>query len=106
MKKIKNIWHLVLINGIFDLVFILLFSWVVMYADDYYYASFFKNGISSFISMNIDHYQTFNGRVLVHILAEIVLACKPVLFPLANIAMIFKKFYKIVFLRIFFNFFR
>ncbi len=58
-----------------------LFSFVDLYADDYYYGQFFDDGVRSFFRMNVEHYKTFNGRVIVHILAELVLFCKPVLYP-------------------------
>ncbi len=60
-----------------------LFSFVDLYADDYYYGQFFDDGVRSFFRMNVEHYKTFNGRVFVHILAEIVLLYKPVLYPCA-----------------------
>jgi len=43
------------------------------YGDDYYYASFLKNGTDFLISENIDHYLFTNGRALVHLLDELLL---------------------------------
>ena len=42
-------------------------------ADDFYYACFLQDGFDSFVKQNIIHYRTFNGRVLVHLLVQIVL---------------------------------
>ncbi len=51
-----------------------LFSFFILQSDDYYYASFFKNGIWNFFSLSVDHFLTFNGRVLVHLFAQIALS--------------------------------
>lgn len=41
--------------------------------DDYYYSLFFKEGVSGFLTGNIQHYLVRNGRVLVHLAAELLL---------------------------------
>lgn len=43
------------------------------YSDDYYYATFWRGGLAPFLSRNLDHYRTFNGRVLVHLLVQTLL---------------------------------
>ncbi|MBQ7875829.1 MAG: hypothetical protein IJ316_00925 [Clostridia bacterium] len=55
-------------------VFTTLFSFFTLQSDDYYYASFFKNGISEFIRLSVDHFLTFNGRALVHFFAQVALS--------------------------------
>ena len=47
---------------------------VVLSGDDYYYANFVPNGLSYFLSENIFHYEQTNGRAMVHLLDELVLA--------------------------------
>ncbi len=54
--------------------FTVFFSFFVFQSDDYYYASFFKNGLSEFINLSINHFLTFNGRALVHFFAEVALS--------------------------------
>lgn len=41
--------------------------------DDYYYSLFFREGLSGFLTGNIRHYLVRNGRVLVHLAAELLL---------------------------------
>lgn len=55
------------------LLFLRLFSFSILQSDDYYYASFWKDGIASFIRLTCDHFQNFNGRALVHFFAQTVL---------------------------------
>ncbi len=55
------------------LLFLRLFSFSVLQSDDYYYASFWKDGIASFIRLTCDHFQNFNGRALVHFFAQTAL---------------------------------
>ena len=43
-------------------------------SDDYYYALFWRDGLGGFISQNIEHFYVRNGRVMVHLLAETLLA--------------------------------
>lgn len=49
-------------------------SFTVAYGDDYYYGSFFYEGFSHFVDENIFHYMKTNGRALVHLLDELLLA--------------------------------
>lgn len=42
-------------------------------SDDYWYSTFWNQGLKHYIELTIQHYQTFNGRVLVHIFAQTVL---------------------------------
>ena len=43
-------------------------------SDDYYYSLFFQDGLRAFVEKNIEHFQVRNGRVIVHLIAEIYLA--------------------------------
>jgi len=58
---------------------------VIFYVDDYFYATFFMNGFRGFIEQNIWHYQNFNGRVFVHVMAQATLFFGTTLFPLVNL---------------------
>lgn len=57
---------------------------IYLYSDDVFYASFLKNGFDNFIKMNIEHYNKINGRMLVHIIDEIVLFSGKSLFIIIN----------------------
>lgn len=56
--------------------FVLFFSQSISgrYSDDYYYATFWRDGPATFLRMNLEHYRSFNGRVLVHLAAQTLLA--------------------------------
>lgn len=41
--------------------------------DDYQYRLFLRDGFDNFIRMNKEHYETYNGRVFVHVCAQAVL---------------------------------
>lgn len=53
--------------------------------DDYYYAVFLRDGLSGFIGQNITHYLVRNGRVLVHVAAELLLAGGTWVYSLCNL---------------------
>lgn len=60
-----------IIGIIFSIIMlILVLNKIELYSDDFYYKSFLKG---DFIKLNIEHYEKVNGRVLVHILDEIML---------------------------------
>ena len=42
-------------------------------ADDYFYGTFLQDGFDHFLAQNIEHYETFNGRVQVHLVLQVVL---------------------------------
>ena len=46
---------------------------LTVYSDDYWYGTFFRNGLRGFARNTINHYKETNGRVLVHILIPILL---------------------------------
>lgn len=50
------------------------FAWTTVYSsDDYWYSTFWDKGFRAYLELMVYHYQEFNGRVLVHVLAHIVL---------------------------------
>ena len=51
-------------------------------SDDYWYSTFFDDGIGTYLLRLAEHYRTFNGRVWVHILAHILLYAGNWLFAL------------------------
>ena len=63
-------------------------SLTLLFADDFMYGTFLRGGFSGFISENIWHYSNFNGRVIVHILAQLTLYFDMILFPFVNVAML------------------
>ena len=58
---------------------------VLMYSDDYLYSLFFRDGFSGFLEWQIWHYQNFNGRVFVHVLAQITFVFNNYVFSLVNL---------------------
>ena len=64
---------LLLMNGIL-LALLAYFSLVTVYSsDDYWYSTFWDNGWKHYLELLHFHYESFNGRTLVHILAQLVL---------------------------------
>lgn len=64
---------LLLMNGIL-LALLAFFSLVTVYSsDDYWYSTFWDNGWKHYLELLEFHYESFNGRTLVHILAQLVL---------------------------------
>ncbi|MBQ5809390.1 MAG: hypothetical protein IIW21_06505 [Clostridia bacterium] len=61
---------------------------MTLFGDDYYYATFTRSS-EYFLSENIRHYEEVNGRVLVHLLVELLLWDKSlILFGILNMAAI------------------
>lgn len=56
--------------------------------DDYYYAVFLREGPIAFFEKNVVHYLVRNGRVLVHMAVEVLLACGMSVYSLANLAIL------------------
>lgn len=42
-------------------------------ADDFWYSTFWDNGLRAYIRLMVEHYRDFNGRVLVHLFAHVIL---------------------------------
>ena len=61
---------------------------VERYADDFYYATFLRDGLSEFLNKTKEHFLTFNGRVFVHIVAQVLLALGTWSYALAVVAML------------------
>ena len=57
-------------------------------ADDYFYGTFLQDGFDHFLAQNIEHYQTFNGRVQVHLVLQVVLRLGLPAYALACVAML------------------
>ena len=53
--------------------------------DDYYYSLFLRDGLSGFWTQNVNHYLVRNGRVLVHMAAELLLAAGRPVYSLVNL---------------------
>lgn len=50
------------------------FAWTTVYSsDDYWYSTFWDGGLARYWELMVYHYQSFNGRMLVHALAHIIL---------------------------------
>ncbi len=79
MKKAVTYLPYVLLAGAIAAM-ILLLSQITLYSDDYYYSTFFYDGIAGFWAKTVDHYRTFNGRALVHFLAQVFLIFKTKLY--------------------------
>ena len=61
------------VNGVLMLLLVY-FAWTTVYSsDDYWYSTFWNEGLTHYLEMMVFHYQTINGRMLVHALAHIVL---------------------------------
>ena len=55
-----------------------------LYADDYFYGTFFRGGLRHFLGLTKWHYLYFNGRIFVHFLLEVVLLADTHVFPFVN----------------------
>lgn len=53
-----------------------------MLGDDYYYGTFLQNGLGSFFQEIKYHYESINGRILVHCVAALLLLTDTLFFPL------------------------
>lgn len=64
---------LLLCSGLM-LLLLAYFAWTTVYSsDDYWYSTFWDHGLSHYLELMDYHYREFNGRVLVHVLAHLVL---------------------------------
>lgn len=52
---------------------VLLAAITTLSADDYWYSTFWREGLGGWLALTAEHYRTFNGRVLVHFFAQLVL---------------------------------
>lgn len=82
-KKLIKSYHKVAV--IMFLAFeIYLHFFIHLYGDDYYYASFFKEGFRGFIYLTKLHYIEVNGRAFIHMLNEIMLLAGPYVWRIFN----------------------
>jgi len=58
---------------------------ITLYSDDFFYGTFFRDGLGEFVRNTIWHYNNFNGRVLVHALLQVALIFDTMLIPAVNI---------------------
>lgn len=92
---LKKLWNFARENYfVFPCVFLIAFfiflmSLFVLQSDDYFYATFFKDGFINFLNLTCEHFKTFNGRVLVHLFAQLSLSLPHILSALFNSAMLF-----------------
>lgn len=71
-KARKAVWGAALAAPLAALVFLALIT--TLSADDYWYSTFFRNGLGGYLALMKEHYLTFNGRMLVHFFAQVTLA--------------------------------
>lgn len=83
IKRDKNAMFYAAIFVAFFFLFLRFFSFAILQSDDYYYASFWRDGPAGFIKLTADHFQNFNGRVFVHIAAQTVLSLPSPVFAVA-----------------------
>ncbi|MBE6538026.1 MAG: hypothetical protein E7671_00990 [Ruminococcaceae bacterium] len=63
-----------IVFALFAVMQALIIDKIVLFGDDYYYTTFFYNGVEYFVSENIKHWLETNGRAFVHLLDELLLA--------------------------------
>lgn len=64
----------VMLSGLISLVLLAYFAGTTVYSsDDYWYSTFWDNGLKGYLELMDYHYKWFNGRVVVHILAHVIL---------------------------------
>lgn len=52
---------------------LLLTAQITVYCDDFFYGVFFRDGLKNFLELTKWHYENFNGRVFIHIMAQLTL---------------------------------
>ena len=72
--------------AVFAAVFFLLGT-TVYSADDFWYSTFLDGGLGRWLALTKEHYETFNGRALVHAAAQLVLHFGSWLFALVGTAL-------------------
>ena len=72
-KQKSGVKCLLLVNGVL-LTLLAYFAWTTVYSsDDYWYSTFWDQGLMHYLELMEYHYREVNGRMLVHVLAHIVL---------------------------------
>jgi len=68
----KHPW--LVFSVLLPVAFIGMITFISVYsADDFSYSTYFNNGIGGYVDMMVNHYQTMNGRVIVHVVAHLLL---------------------------------
>ena len=73
MELLRKRYHYI-IFALFLGIELAILSQTTFYGDDYYYMTFLRGGFSEFVSLNVSHYAEVNGRAVVHLIAELLLA--------------------------------
>ena len=69
-------------------VFLAILSMTTVYSsDDYWYSTFMDDGVSEYLNLMKEHYLTFNGRVFVHFIAQLILHSGNILFTVFTITL-------------------
>ena len=73
-KKNNIIWGLGVFVTLVLTGMLAYFAWTTVHSsDDYWYSTFWDNGLRGYVKLLDEHYRTFNGRTLVHMLVHAVL---------------------------------
>lgn len=80
----SGLWAGPLLFGLAVLGVLLLTAQITVYCDDYWYGTFFREGWGKFWELTVWHYQNFNGRAFVHLMAELALLFDTKLFVVLN----------------------
>ncbi len=78
-RDIRFVSLILLFAGIFAMSL-----FVTMAGDDFFYATFAKNGLGHFFEAHADHYLHTNGRCIVHLLASVFLWLPHIFWVVAN----------------------
>ena len=70
---LKKNYHIIIL-ALFLSIQLVILSNITFYGDDYYYMTFTGDGIKNFFDLNVTHYKEVNGRSIVHLLCELLLA--------------------------------
>lgn len=88
MAFLKKRYHFI-IFAVFLGMELAILSQMTFYGDDYYYMTFFDGGFKNFVALNVTHYTEVNGRAIVHLIAELLLADRTLwAFRVATVAVI------------------
>ena len=63
-----------ILSALLPIALIGLITFISVYsADDFSYSTYFNDGLGGYFSRMVNHYQTMNGRVIVHVVAHLLL---------------------------------
>lgn len=72
-KKVRSYLPYLSIIAVLLGFFALFHRYIYLASDDFYYATYFKDGFSSFLNLTKTHYASFNGRAFVHFALQLCL---------------------------------